>query len=53
MDWLDRKKLTGEGFWSVKENEKYNMARGFKVTATKLKSSEWESKVLEIDIEER
>lgn len=51
VDWLDRKKLTGEGFWTVKENEKFYMSRGFKVKATKLKRAAWESKVLEIDIE--
>ncbi len=50
VDWLDRRKLSGEGFWTVKENEKYNLSRGFKITTTKLKRAEWESKVLEIDV---
>lgn len=52
VDWLDRKKLEGEGFWTVKEKERLSMTRGFKVTATKLKSADWESKILEIKVEE-
>lgn len=50
VDWLDRKKLTGEGFWTVKENEKLNITRGFKVKTTELKRAEWESRILEIDV---
>jgi len=50
VDWLDPKKLMGEGFKSVKEEEKLAMTRGFKITATKLKRSEWESAVLEVDV---
>jgi hypothetical protein len=51
VDWLDRKKLTGEGFWTVKQNERLATARGFAVTATKLKRTEWESVIVEIDVE--
>ncbi len=50
VDWLDRKKLTGEGFWTVKKKQKFNMARGFKITATRLKRADWESRVIEIDV---
>ena len=50
VSWLDRKKLTGNGFWTVREYERYNLTRGFKITSTKLKKSDWESKVLEIDV---
>ncbi len=51
VDWLDRKKLSGEGFWTVKKNEKLATARGFTVTATKLKRNEWESTIIEIAVE--
>lgn len=51
IDWLDRKKLSGEGFWSVKEGERAEMTRGLKVVSTKLKSAEWESITLDIDVE--
>jgi hypothetical protein len=51
VDWLDRKKLTGEGFWTVKQNERLATARGFAVTATKLKRTEWESVIIEIAVE--
>jgi hypothetical protein len=51
VDWLDRKKLTGEGFWTVKQNEKLATARGFAVTATTLKRTEWESVIIEIAVE--
>ena len=50
VDWLDRSKLSGEGFWSVKENQKLELTRGFKVTSTKLNSRQWESKSLEIEV---
>ncbi len=50
VDWLDRKKLTGEGFWTVKQNERLATARGFAVTATKLKRTEWESVIIEIAV---
>ncbi|MDY6932945.1 MAG: DUF4384 domain-containing protein [Spirochaetota bacterium] len=50
VDWLDRKKLIGEGFWTVKEKEKFSMSRGFKITATKLKHADWESRAIEIDV---
>ena len=51
VDWLDRKKLSGKGFWTVKQNERLATARGFAVTATKLKRNEWESVIIEIDVE--
>lgn len=50
VDWLDRKKLTGEGFWMVKDNEKGELARGFAVTLTGVKSSEWASRRLEVEV---
>lgn len=50
VDWLDRKKLAGKGFWTVKQNERLATARGFAVTATKLKRTEWESVIIEIDV---
>jgi hypothetical protein len=51
VDWLDRNKLSGEGFWTVKENEKLPVARGLKIVASSLKASDWESNVLEIEVE--
>lgn len=50
VGWLDRKKLTGEGFWTVKKKEKISMTRGFKITATKLKRRDWESLSIDIDV---
>ncbi len=48
--WLDRKKLTGNGFLSVREKEKLAVSRGFQVTATGLKKSLWESRVININV---
>lgn len=48
--WLNPKKLSGQGFWTVKENEKAEMARKFAVVATELKKSQWESKVIEVGV---
>ncbi len=48
--WLDRKRLTGRGFWSVREKEKLAVSRGFQVTATGLKKSLWESRVININV---
>ena len=50
VPWLDPRKLQGEGFLTVKDGKKLDMARGFAVTATKLKKKEWESKTLEIEV---
>jgi hypothetical protein len=50
-DWLDRKKLSGEGFWSVKEGDRLEMARSLKITSTGLKPAEWESATIEIEVE--
>ena len=49
-EWLDRKKLSGEGFWSVKENEKLAFTRALNITATGLNKSEWESKTIDIEV---
>jgi len=43
VDWLDMKKLSGDGFKSIREGEKVMASRGFNVTATSLKKKEWES----------
>jgi len=51
VDWLDKNRLSGDGFRSVNEGEKIGMSRGFNVAATKLKSDEWESTVLLVDVE--
>ncbi len=51
VKWLDRDKLTGNGFWSVREKEKLALSRGFQVTATGLKKDLWESKVIDINVE--
>ena len=53
VDWLDRGKLSGEGLWTVKEVEKARLARGLSITASKLKSSEWETKSLEFNVNEK
>lgn len=50
VDWLNRKSLEGDGFWSVKEGEKYIQSKGIAVTAIKLKASEWESREIEIEV---
>lgn len=50
VDWLDRGKLEGSGFQQVKDGEKLAMTRGLKVVSTGLKSSQWESRVIEIDV---
>ncbi len=50
VDWLDRELLTSGKFWTVREYERFNLTRGFKITSTKLKKTEWESKALEIDV---
>lgn len=50
VDWLDRKQLMGEGFWSVKENKKMEMTRGLSVKTTEIKRSEWKTQKLEIEV---
>jgi hypothetical protein len=50
VEWLDMKKLAGTGFRTVREGERAFAARGFAVTATRLRKSEWESAILEIDV---
>jgi hypothetical protein len=50
VDWLDRNKLEGDGFKTVKDCEKLGMTRGLKLTSSQMKSSEWKSKVLEIQV---
>jgi len=50
VEWLDMKKLAGTGFKTVREGERAFAARGFAVTATRLRKSEWESAILEIDV---
>ncbi len=52
VDWLDRKQLMGEGFWSVKENKKMEMTRGLSIKSTGLKRSEWKTQKLEIEVVE-
>lgn len=49
-EWLDRSKLEGEGFWTVKGPERFAAARGLSITATGLKKDEWESAVIEIEV---
>lgn len=49
--WLDRTKLEGEGFRTVKESERLLTTRGLKLTSTGLKASAWKSQVIEIDVE--
>jgi len=50
IHWLDRNKLEGEGFKTVKNNKKLDMTRGIKIVSSQLKDSEWKSKVLEIQV---
>jgi len=49
-DWLDRSKLEGDGFWTVKGNERYMASRGLSITATGLNRAQWESAVIEIEV---
>ncbi|MBN8216420.1 MAG: DUF4384 domain-containing protein [Spirochaetes bacterium] len=51
VPWLDRVKLEGEGFRTVKESERLLATRGLKITATGLKAAAWKSQVIEIDVE--
>jgi hypothetical protein len=50
VQWLDRKKLEGQGFWTVKKKEKLAMSRGFRVVSTSLGRDEWESRGIEIEV---
>ncbi len=51
VDWLDRSRLEGEGFLTVKREERYTMSRGLSVTATKLKSADWETGSITLEVE--
>lgn len=48
VDWLDMKKLQGEGFQSVEPAERFAVTRGFSVTATQLNTKQWESVVINV-----
>lgn len=50
VDWLDMKKLQGEGFKTVNTEERFAVTRGFAVTATQLNNKQWESVVLNINV---
>ncbi|MBP7582641.1 MAG: DUF4384 domain-containing protein [Spirochaetes bacterium] len=50
VDWLDAKKLRGEGFRTVRDSERLGAARGLSITATKLRRDDWESAVLQLEV---
>lgn len=50
VDWLDKSKLSGEGFKTVNDGEKFAASRGFSVQSTKLKKNEWKSAVLSVEV---
>ncbi len=50
VDWLDMKKLSGEGFRSIRDGEKVMTSRGFNVTATALKRNDWESVEMTVNV---
>jgi len=51
VEWLDKKKLSGEGFKTVQESSPLVMTRGFAVVGTGLTQASWESAVIEILVE--
>ncbi len=50
VDWLDVTKLHGEGFKTVNSEERFAVTRGFAVTATQLKNTQWESVVINVNV---
>lgn len=50
VDWLDKEKLAGDGFKTVRDGEKISAARSVAITSRQLKKNEWESLVLTIDV---
>ncbi len=50
VDWPDRGMLEGTGFRQVKDDQKLSLTRGLKAVSKGLKSSEWESSVIELDV---
>lgn len=52
VEWLDRKKIQGQGFWTVKQKEKLAFSRGLTIQATSLVRKDWESRVLELEVSE-
>ena len=50
VDWLDKDKLTGDGFKTVKEGEKFAVARSVTIRSKQLKNNEWKSLVLTIEV---
>lgn len=50
VEWLDMKKLQGEGFKTVNTEERLAVTRGFAVTATGLNNKQWESVILNINV---
>lgn len=51
VEWLDREMLTGEGFKTVAEGEKFTAARAVAIRSRQLKNNEWESLALTINVE--
>ena len=51
VDWLDKEKLSGDGFKTVLDGEKISAARSVAIQSRQLKKNEWESLVLTINVE--
>ena len=50
VDWLSREKLTGDGFKTVKDGEKFAASRAVTVKSRQLRKDEWESLELIINV---
>lgn len=50
VDWLSREKLTGDGFKTVKDGEKFAASRAVTVQSRQLRKDEWESLELIINV---
>ena len=51
IEWLGRNMLIGSGFLSVREDEKLAATSGLFATAAKLKNTDWESRIIELDVQ--
>ena len=51
VDWLDKDKLSGDGFKTVKDGEKFTSSRSVTIQSRQLRKNEWESIDLTIDVE--
>ncbi len=50
VDWLDAGRLQGEGFLTIKPEQKADACRGIYITKTKMKRAEWATGLVEIEV---